>query len=250
MLNVISRALRAEQDGKHRFLLFVVQTVSQQKQPMRSFMFCMLSLSLCDALTLSYRPYRHLTQILFWLQLTWRDTLMCVLSARLLLTFCAAFVWERPNNNLQKHTVVNCQSWSPSCYPPLCIKKPRLSLWCAGTSVLLGVMPPAFLCIHPLSVQLTSVKSLHKWMLSGLHEMVLSLKKNTQHSKLTTAKHRSDVDVGVLETTENPDVSFMACTAAPAWSLSNFNFCFSSSQNFFSEDVHTHACPCTHSALC
>ncbi len=133
-------------------------------------------------------------------QLTWRDTLMCVLSACLLLTFCAAFAWERPNSNLQKHTVANCQGWSLSCYPPLCIKKLHFSLWCAGTSVLLGMMPPAFLCIHPLSVQLTSVKSLHKWMLSSLHEMVLSLKKNTQHSKHMTAKQRSDIDVGVLET--------------------------------------------------
>lgn len=78
-------------------------------------------------------------------RLTWRDTLMCVLSACLLLTFCAAFAWERPNSNLQKHTVVNCQGWSLSCYPPLYIKKLRFSLWCAGTLVLLGTMPPAFL---------------------------------------------------------------------------------------------------------
>lgn len=125
-------------------------------------------------------------------QLTRRDTLMCVLSACLLLTFCAAFAWERPNSNLQKHTVANCQGWSLSCYPPLCIKKLRFSLWCAGISVLLGIMPPAFLCIHPLSVQLTSVKSLHKWMLSSLHEMVLSLKKNTQHSE-HTLQNRSRV---------------------------------------------------------
>lgn len=82
-------------------------------------------------------------------QLTWSDTLMCVLSACLLLTLCVAFAWERLNSNLQKHTVVNCQGWSLSCYPPLCIKKLCFSLWCAGTLVLLGMMPPAFLCIHP-----------------------------------------------------------------------------------------------------
>lgn len=136
---------------------------------------------------------------------------MCVLSACLLLTVCVAFAWERPNSNLQKHTVVNCQSWSLSCYPPLRIKKTRLTLWCAGTSVLLGAMPPAFLCIHPPSVRLTSVKSLHKWMLSSLHEMVLSLKKNTQHSKHTGTKQRSDVDVGVWEICERSDKRESRC---------------------------------------
>lgn len=124
---------------------------------------------------------------------------MCVLAACLLFTFCAVFAWERPNSNLQKRTVVNCQGWSLSCYPPHCIKKLRSSLWCAGTSALLGLMPQAFPCIHPLSVQLTSVKSLHKWILSSLHEMALSLKKNTQHFKHMTAKHRLGVDMGVLE---------------------------------------------------
>lgn len=163
------------------------------------------SVSFCCALTLSYRPCKHLTQLFCFdfccsFRLTLRDTLMCVLSVCLLLIFCAAFAWERPNSNLQKHTVANCQGWSLYCYPLLCIKKPRFAFWCADTSVLLGMMPPAFLCIHPLSVQLTSVKSLHKWMLSSLHEMVLSLKKNTQHSKHMTAKQRLDVDVGVLET--------------------------------------------------
>lgn len=116
-------------------------------------------------------------------QLTQRDALMCVLSDCLLFTFCAAFACERPNSNLQKHTVANCQGWNLYCYLPLCIKKLRLALWCAGIWVLLGTMPPAFTCIHLLSVQLTSVTSLHKWMLSSRHEMVLSLKKNTQHSK-------------------------------------------------------------------
>lgn len=148
-------------------------------------------------------------------QLTQRDTLMCVLSACLLLTVCAAFTWERPNTNLQKHTVANCQGWSLSCYPPLCIKRLRFSLWCAGTSVLLGMMPPALLCIHPLSLQLTSVKSLHKWMLSSLHEMVLSLKKNRQHSKHMTAKQRSGVGVGVLKIhgdKREPRCFFRACT--------------------------------------
>ena len=163
---------------------------------------------------------------------------MCVLSACLLLTVCATFAWERPNSNLQKHTVVNCQSWSLSCYPPLRIKKTRLTLWCAGTSVLLGAMPSAFLCIHPPSVWLTSVKSLHKWMLSSLHEMVLSLKKNTQHSKHTGTKQRSDVDVGVSEICERSDkresrcfflfVFFMACKVLgglfKCWSNLTFSF--------------------------
>jgi len=99
---------------------------------------------------------------------------------------------------IYKSTLANCQGWNLYCYLPLCIKKLRLALWCAGTWVLLGAMPPAFLCIHPPSVQLTSVKSLHKWMLSSRHEMVLSLKKNTLHSKHRTTKHMPSV--GVLKT--------------------------------------------------
>lgn len=163
---------------------------------------------------------------------------MCVLSACLLLTLCAAFAWERPNSNLQKHTVVNCQGWSLSCYAPLCIKKLRFSLWCAGTSVLLGMMPPAFLCIHPLSVQLTSVKSLHKWMLSSRHEMILSLKKNTQHSKHTAAKQAGCWcgcfgDMEAYTVTRERDVFFMACTVL-GWLFqcgSNLIFHFLFSQN-------------------
>lgn len=150
-------------------------------------------------------------------QLKWRDTLICVLSACVLLTFCAVFAWERPNSNLQKQTVVNCQGWSLSCYPPLCIKKLCFSLWCAGTSVLLGMMPPAFLAF---------IRCQSSWHQSRvcINECSPVCMKWFCHSRRTLStpnirlQNRGRMLMWVfwryayMVTSESPDVFFMACT--------------------------------------
>lgn len=72
---------------------------------------------------------------------------------------CAPLDWERPDTNLQRHTLVNCSGLGWSCYISslCCIRKLCSSLWSEGTLVP-GVMPLAFLHVHPPSVQLTSVR--------------------------------------------------------------------------------------------
>ncbi|TNN40576.1 hypothetical protein EYF80_049257 [Liparis tanakae] len=74
--------------------------------------------------------------------LTPRDAPTCVPSARLLLTFGAAFVWERPKKNLQKHTVANCRDEARPAILNLGVKKKKAftsSFDVAGTSVLSAI---------------------------------------------------------------------------------------------------------------
>lgn len=168
------------------------------------------SASFCWALTLSYRPCKHLTQLLFGLlPFLSANAARCVLSACLLLTFCAAFTWERPNRNLQKHTVANCR-WSLSCYPPLCTKKSFTSLfdvpaprccwvWC---SQLFFAFIPCQSSWHQSRVCINECSPVGmKWFCHS--------RRNAQHSKHSTAKQRSGV-FGDMATRESPDVLFTA----------------------------------------
>lgn len=78
-------------------------------------------------MTLSHRPSKHLTQPLFWLLLflsanTERYPDVCSVS----LCSCPP---GKDQTVIYKSTVVNCQGWSLSCYPPLCIKKKHAFLF-------------------------------------------------------------------------------------------------------------------------
>lgn len=123
-----------------------------------------------------YSHCKHLTICCFdfCLHRRW-ETLLCVLSACLLL-LCIIRLGQT-KHYLQKPTLVNCQGLKLGLLSsPLCQKALLLFLMCRYLETA-WYHGPAIHCIHSLPSQLTSVMSLHKWILPRLHEIVMLLRK-------------------------------------------------------------------------
>lgn len=156
--------------------------------------------------------------------------------------FMLAVRLGKTNSNLQKHTVANCQGWGLPCCTPLHPPSEKLysCLWCNGTSVmLLGAMPLAFLCIHPPSVWLTSVKTRHKWTLSSLQCNGFLTREECSAALCTTAQQAAcwhgclemwrksrcfSYSVRVAMTTLYPTCFLFLCLPEVVLNMLNFSF--------------------------
>lgn len=177
-----------------------------------------LSASFCCALTLSYRPCKHLTQLLFWLLFLWADGEIpwCVFCQ---LVCCLPSVRRSPGKD--QTVIYKSPLWwtvrveaCPAIHPS--VSKSFASLFDVPAPQCCWVWcPQLFFAFIPcqsswyqsrVCINKCSPVCL-KWF---CHSRTLSIPN-------TTTKQRSDVDMGNLEmahtvTKESPDVFFMPCT--------------------------------------